>query len=93
MDGGDPPRGKICSQRDRLLCCLRRGASALPCEASADIGPAPETGSIRTLKSEFIRHSLQEAFFDRFSVLPGHAEKTAHDFSSGKSENPLSKAA
>lgn len=24
MDGGDPPRAKICSQSDRLLCCLRR---------------------------------------------------------------------
>ncbi len=32
-------------------------------------------------------------FFDWFSVVPDHAEKTAHDFSPGKSENPLSKAA
>src|SRR5271165_1831617 len=77
----------------RLLRSLWRRTCPHQHEAATDVAPRPDLFAVGPTEAQFIGDPFQRSLLDGLSVLPHYAEKTAHSFSPGKSEKPLSNAA
>jgi hypothetical protein len=87
------PKPKPVEARNGLLLCLRSRASAHEGETAGDIVLFPDIASVWTADAKSVADSLQQLVGNRFSILPGDAQKAAHDGSPGKSEKLRSNVA